>query len=115
MKSLIENKTRKEKERYIFSYLWKKVKNKTEFRSTIYKNWQYIIKLPKKRELFNLQRDKMEKDNLFFNSKSEKLVNILEIKFNSFLSKCRKYEQEYYTYTLNKEKMEKLKSLGYVK
>lgn len=115
LKPLIENKTRKEKERYIFSYLWKKVKNKIEFRSTIYKNWQYIIKLPKKRELFNLQRDKMEKDNLFFNSKSEKLVNILEIKFNSFLSKCRKYEQEYYTYTLNKEKMEKLKSLGYVK
>lgn len=109
---LIEGKEADFEERHLFPYLWKKVRKEIEFRSTIYQKWQFIVLMPKKKELFNLIGDKLEQHNHFF--KGYKIANQLEVKFNEFMKNCKKYKKKTTDFKLDKEKLKKLKSLGYV-
>jgi arylsulfatase A-like enzyme len=109
---LIEGKEKEFRERHLFPYLWKKVKVEIEFRSTLYDKWHFIVRMPKNKELYNLIGDKLETHNHFF--KGFKIAAGLEKKFNEFLKDCTKYKQESSSIKLDKSKLEKLKSLGYV-
>ncbi len=109
---LIEGKEKEFKERHLFPYLWKKVKVEIEFRSTLHDKWHFIVRMPKKKELYNLIGDKLETRNHFF--KGFKIAAGLERKFNEFLKNCKKYKQKSLDIKLDNEKLEKLKSLGYV-
>ncbi len=108
--------TRGEKEkyenRYLFSYLWKRVTNLVEIKATIYKNFHFHNRLSFKKELFNLLLDKGEKKDLFF--KAFKTARKMEKMFEAFLSDARKYKRNSVNYKLNKKRLKKLKTLGYV-
>lgn len=109
---LIEGKEEKYENRYLFSYLWKKVTDLVEFKATIYKNFHFQNKISLKKELFNLLLDQKEKKNIFF--KAFKIARQMELQFEKFYSNCKKYEKISVNYKLNKERLEKLKTLGYV-
>jgi len=109
----IEGKEEDYKDRYLFSYLWKQVKKEVEFKSTLHDKYQFIFQKPKKKELFNLLGDPKETHNLFFKG-GFKMAELLEDKFNDFMKKARKYKQQDTKVKLDKEKLDKLKSLGYI-
>ena len=109
---LIKGEEEKYKNRYLFSYLWKKVTDLVEFKATIYKNFHFQNKISLKKELFNLMLDQKEKKNIFF--KAFKIAREMELQFEKFFSNCKKYEKKSVNYKLNKERLEKLKTLGYV-
>jgi len=109
---LIQGEEEMYENRYLFSYLWKKVTDLVEFKATIYKNFHYQNKISLKKELFNLLLDKKEKKNIFF--KAFKIARQMEVQFEKFFSSCKKYEKKSVNYKLNKERLEKLKTLGYV-
>jgi len=117
----VDNKKTPQDERYLYSYLWKKRRNKNrdkrkifevEFRSTLYKTWHYIIRVPRAGRLFHLVKDRTEQNNVI--KKREKYARILSEKFNTFLKECKKYQQKTIKYKLDKKEAEKLKALGYV-
>jgi choline-sulfatase len=113
--SLIEGEDQLSDNRYIFSYLWKLGTLKTEeieFRSVAYKRMHYILKLPNNRELYNLNSDMREQSNRF--KSHQKTGRYLELKFSQYFKKARKYNPKSVFYQLNRDKLEKLKSLGYV-
>lgn len=109
---LIEGSEKAFEERHLFPYLWKKVKTEIEFRSTLYDKWHFIVRMPKKKELYNLIGDKLETHNHFF--KGFKIAAGLEKKFNEFFKDCKKFKEKKTDFKLDREKMDKLKSLGYV-
>jgi arylsulfatase A-like enzyme len=109
---LIENQEHDLDKRNLYSYLWVKTSDKIEWKSTIYKKWHFVIKLPNSRHLYSLLKDKKEKDNYFF--KGYNTARLLEQRFEDFMKKSKKYQQKSTTYELNEEKTNKLKSLGYV-
>ena len=109
---LVRGEEEKYKNRYLFSYLWKKVTDLVEFKATIYKNFHFQNKISLKKELFNLMLDQKEKKNIFF--KAFKIAREMELQFEKFFSNCKKYEKKSVNYKLNKERLEKLKTLGYV-
>ncbi|MCK5221481.1 MAG: sulfatase-like hydrolase/transferase, partial [Candidatus Aminicenantes bacterium] len=109
---LIQGEEEKFKDRYLFSYLWKKIDVLKINKAVIYKKFHFHNKIPRKKELFNLVLDKMEKKNLFF--KMFKIGREMEKEFEKFFSTCKKYEKKSVNYKLNKERLEKLKTLGYV-
>jgi arylsulfatase A-like enzyme len=98
--------------RNLFCYLWVKTSNIMEWKSTIYKSWHFVIKLPKFRQLYSLLLDKEEKVNKI--EKGEKIARQLETCFNDFMKKSKKYKQKTTKYKLDKKKTDKLKTLGYV-
>ena len=113
---LIEKKKKKAEARFIFSHLWNidsKSKRKLEFKSTIYRKIHFIWRSPSGRELFNLNDDKKERRNRF--SSRQRSARILESKFRLFLKKSKKYNPESVYHRLSDEKLEQLKSLGYVR
>ncbi len=110
--SLFQGKNNNLEDRYLFAYLWKRVRKEIEFKTTIYQKWQFIFQNPKKRELFNLIGDKREQNNLFF--QGYRIARMLEEKFNDFMKKSKKYKQQDLQLKLDEDKMKKLKSLGYV-
>ena len=103
----------KYKNRVLFSHLYKILRTITEYRSIIYKNYQLVWKLPKKRSLYNIKFDKIEKNNII-NQVEKRLVSFLINKFVNFYKTCKKYKGVESSYKLTKEKIKKLKSLGYV-
>ena len=107
-----ENPVNKLEKRSLFSYLWVKTTDEIEWKSTIYKKWHFIIKLPDMKLLYSLLLDKKEKDNKITNARTAALE--LEKRFESFMKKSKKYKQKSATYKLDDKKTEKLKSLGYV-
>jgi len=74
--------------RNLFCYLWIKTKDILEWKSTIYKKWHFIIKLPKSRYLYSLLLDKKELDNRF--KGGQKIAWQLEKRFNVFMKKSKK-------------------------
>jgi choline-sulfatase len=103
-------------ERFIFSHLWNIVSEthkKIEYKATIYQRIHFILRSPSQRELYDLHNDKKERHNRFHIS--QKSARILESKFKSFMKSCRKYNPESIYYRLSDEKLEKLKSLGYLR
>ena len=109
---LIEGKEEDFKDRYLFPYLWKSVKKVVEFKSTIFRKWQFIFTRPKKRELFNLIGDKLEQHNHYF--KGFKIARGLEKQFEEFMKASKKYKKKSSNIKLDQDNLEKLKSLGYV-
>jgi choline-sulfatase len=109
---LIENQKHDLESRNIYSYLWVKTGKKIEWKSTIYKNWHFVIQLPNSRQLYSLLKDRKERDNQFF--KGYNTARLLEQRFEDFMKKSKKYRQKSTTYKLDEEKTNQLKSLGYV-
>ena len=99
--------------RNLFSYLWVKMQDTIEWKSTIYKNWHFVIKLPDIRHLFSLLLDKKEADNKIEEGKA--IAVQLEKRFEESMKNSKKYKQESAKVKLDKKKTDKLKSLGYVK
>ncbi|MCK4835699.1 MAG: sulfatase, partial [Candidatus Aminicenantes bacterium] len=113
---LIYNEKKKPDERFIFSHLWNIVSEthkKIEFKATIYRQIHFMIRSPLKRELYDLYNDKKERNNRFITNR--KSARTLESKFNLFMKKCKKYNPESIYYRLSDEKLERLKSLGYIR
>ena len=98
--------------RNIFSYLWVKTKEEIHWKSTIYKKWHFIMKMPEFRFLYSLLLDKKELDNRF--AKAMATAMELEKRFEAFMKKSKKFKQKSAQYKLDKKKTDKLKSLGYV-
>ena len=116
---LIRDETNNLDNRYIFSYLWKKWATDTpgsffevEYRSAIYKTWHYQIKLPQRRQLFNLMRDTKERNNRVRQGK--KIAALLEVKFNDYFKTSKKFQQQTTDFQLDEEALKKLKQLGYI-
>jgi choline-sulfatase len=113
---LIRKPENKVEQRFIFSYLWKLGEEKgsdIEFRSVVYKRLHLMMRFPDKRELYDLLRDSGEKNDRFITN--QKSARYLELKFSRFYKKCKKFNPESIYYQLNKEKVDKLKTLGYVR
>ncbi len=109
---LIKGEAADYKKRFIFSYLFKKIRHKVEYKAVIYKDLHYMSYLSDKEELYNFKMDKFEKLNHIL--KSLKTAKILKFKFEDFKKRSKKYLRRSENYKLNKEKIEKLKSLGYI-
>ncbi|MCK4944551.1 MAG: sulfatase [Candidatus Aminicenantes bacterium] len=112
---LIEKTEELPDQRHLFSYLWRlgtPEREEIEFRSVVYKRMHYILKLPNSRELYNLNSDTQEQSNRF--GSHQKSGRYLELKFSQFLKKAKKYNPKTVFYKLSQDKLEKLKSLGYV-
>lgn len=100
--------------RDLFSHLWVKTAEAepVEWRSSIYKTWHFMMKMPDSRHLYSLLTDPREQENLWANAM--KTAMELEKRFNAFLKTCRKFKQQTTKYKQNKKETDKLKSLGYV-
>lgn len=98
--------------RNIYSYLWVKMESKLEWKSTVYKKWHFAMKLPDVRHIFSLIKDQKEHDNLITDAAA--VAFDLEKRFNQFQANSKKYKQQSRKVKLDKEKTNKLKSLGYV-
>jgi len=105
--------------RNLFSYLWVKTKGgkintlkEIEWKTTIYKKWHLIIKMPEKRRLYSLLLDKKERENKF--EAARDTAAQLEKRFENFMKKSKKYKQKSVKHKLDKKETDKLKSLGYV-
>jgi len=109
---LIEGKETDLGKRNLFAYLWVKMKDTIEWRSTIYKKWHYIFKLPDGKHLYSLLKDKKEQHNQA--SRAKDVLVELEKRFNNFMKNCKKYKQQSEKIRLDKKKTDQLKSLGYV-
>ncbi|MCI0471309.1 MAG: sulfatase-like hydrolase/transferase, partial [Candidatus Aminicenantes bacterium] len=109
---LIEGRENDFEDRFLFPYLWKMVKKEIEFRAVLHKKWHFIVQMPKKKEIFNLIGDKLETHNHYFDA--YKLAEMMEKKFSLFMKESKKYKQETSNFKLDREKLKKLKSLGYV-
>jgi arylsulfatase A-like enzyme len=109
---LMEGKETELGKRDIFSHLYLKTNDVVEWKSTIYKKWHSIVKLPSIHYLFSLLKDKKEQNNIY--EVGKKIAMELEERFDQFRKKSRKFEQRSSTIKLDKKKTDKLKSLGYV-
>lgn len=115
-----EKNNSQENERYIFSHLLKHSRENdgtmAYHKATIYQDWKYIFvdKFQKeyRRELFNLKQDYNEQNNIY--AKKMPLANMLFAKFTEFEKKCKKFPQETQKMDLDKNKIEELKTLGYI-
>lgn len=112
LKPVIDGQDHDLEKRDIFSHLWVKANDVTEWRSTIYKKWHSILKMPDVHFLFSLLKDKKEQNNLYDTAKD--IAAELGKRFDSFRAKSKKFKQESSTLKLDKKKTDKLKSLGYV-
>ncbi len=110
--SLLKGDKEKFKDRYIYSHLWKKSDTIKESKATIFKNFHFHLRISGQREVFNFKFDKMERKNIYF--RVFKIAKEMEKMFDKFLSESKKYKKEVVNYKMSKERLEKLKTLGYV-
>ena len=87
--------------------------------SVIYNQWHYIKALPNlekkfEQHLFDLKHDFLQKQNLFFELSSTKIIKKLKNLYLSFYRKCIKFKPSINNYYTNKKEMDRLKTLGYV-
>ena len=106
------NDKKYEKNRYIFSYLWKKIDKVKEFKAVIFHKYHYIENNKGDKFLFDMSNDKKEKFNIY--SLHPETALLLRKKFYHFFRNSRKYQSKKTSVTLDKEKLKILKSLGYV-
>ena len=109
---LVENKKNDLDKRNLYSYLWVQSRTSFEWKSTIYKNWHFVLNLPASRYLFSLLLDQGERENKF--KQAADIAAQLEKRFDAFMKKSKKYKQKSAKYKLDKKKTDKLKTLGYV-
>jgi arylsulfatase A-like enzyme len=108
------------RDRYIFSHLLKHNPNRDGtvaiHRATIYHEWEFIsadiFQQEHRTELFNMKEDPREQDNVL--DRNPALADRLNAAFTDFEKTCKKFQQESRNLELDKDKMEELKSLGYV-
>ncbi|MCP4220829.1 MAG: sulfatase [bacterium] len=109
---LVEKKPNELDKRNIFAHLWVKTKDVVEWKTTIYKSWHFLNKLPEMRRLFSLLLDPKEKENRY--QKGKEIADQLEKRYEDFVKVCRKFKARTFNIKLDKKKTDKLKSLGYV-
>jgi arylsulfatase A-like enzyme len=109
---LIESRKNKLNERYLYSHLWKNIRTVVEFKATIHKNWHFIMDPQKNNFLYDMSNDRKERENLY--SAHKELTEKLKKKFIEFYINSKKYTRKKVRIKLTKEKLKKLKSLGYV-
>jgi arylsulfatase A-like enzyme len=114
------------KSRYLFSYLLrrnpmifapdkmrsKKFDERHIVKATIFKNWKYIVTNDVSKELYNLEIDPEESDNIHETYRI--IADYMASKLAAFEETCKKYKQESLDIELDKEKLEELKGLGYM-
>lgn len=105
--------------RPVFSHLKIHVKTKTsnlftsEWRSVIQGPWHYLWQLPDRELLFALDIDSPEKTNRAGSKK--KITEQMKTHALQFLNQTRGFQQERIRHHLNREEIEHLESLGYIK
>jgi choline-sulfatase len=112
--------------RYIFSHLilsyQDKLKNqmvRATFKSIVNDKWKYIFRFKEetgtifRRQLFNLDLDPGEKNNIY--EENKKVASRLVSKYLKFEKNCKRYQSKKSKPNLDKEKMDELRTLGYVK
>lgn len=109
-------------QRYLFSHLvhrrWLGKGNirKTIYHSTVFGNWKHIVTSRDgkiiKNELFDLEKDPLEKLNLF--SGNREITNRLFARYRAFEKSCRKFQQAIKRLKLDNKQKKELKTLGYV-
>lgn len=109
---MMENREHDLDKRDLFAYLWVKMSDTLEWKSTIYKKWHFIIKYPQARHLYSLLMDLKEEDNKYEEGRQTALE--LEKRFEVSMKTSQKYKQKSTKVKLDKKKTDKLKSLGYV-
>jgi choline-sulfatase len=109
---LMEGKETELGKRDIFSHLYLKTNDVVEWKSTVYKKWHSVVKLPSIHYLFSLLKDKKEQNNVY--EVGKKIAIELEKRFDQFRQGSLKFKQQSSTIKLDKKKTDKLKSLGYV-
>lgn len=124
---LINGKESDNENRDLFGHLilrYRDQEDKTKIRKAIFKSvlsdhWQYIFRYNDavnsifSRELFNLGEDPAGTINLYekFKTVAGRMLHLL----GSFEKKCKRFSSRSRKMNLDKEKMEELRSLGYVK
>jgi arylsulfatase A-like enzyme len=123
---LIKGKEKQDKNRDLFGHLIlryrdkeKKTLKKAVFKSVLSTGWQYIFRYNDvtnyifKRELFNLAADPAGSENLYEKNKTVagRMLHLLGI----FEKNCKRFSSRSRKMDLDKEKMEELRTLGYVK
>ncbi len=89
------------------------------FKSIVNDEWKYIFRFKEdtgtifKRQLFNLHLDPGEQNNVY--DKNKKIASRLVSKYLRFEKNCKRYNSKKKKAKLDKEKIDELKSLGYVK
>jgi arylsulfatase A-like enzyme len=83
-----------------------------EFRSVVYKNWHYQIRMPLKRQLFSLINDGQEKINLI--DKGSDIATLMQVTFNKAMSEGKEFTHQTTDINLDKKELEKLGQIGYI-
>lgn len=99
---------------HLFCHMGKDKKNwGIDWKAVIHENWHYIYKTPiKKEEMYDLNSDKLETENLSIKNKI--ISRKLKTELMNFLQNCKKYkEQEVYLF-LKQKRNQDLKTLGYL-
>ena len=116
LKTLIQGKGGYDRHRYLFSHLdrIRKQKGDLKFISTISGEWKLIYQTGGEgRELYNLKEDPGEKRNAYVEVAGT--ADLLLSEFLKFEKNCKKFSKKKVEILLDKEKIEELKALGYVK
>jgi len=115
--SLIGNDPGQESRRVIYSHLQLKMAGQPDqiAISAISESWKFIRNLNGSNELFNLEKDFLEKQSWFGQPGYGKIAAGLEMQFISFEKKSPKFEKQTAPYTLDQKMLEELKALGYIK
>lgn len=121
---LIRGNAMEAKSRFLFSHLIHNYRSKNGFKKTIFKSiihddWKHIFcynettKKHYRKELFDLSADPGEERNLY--EKNNKTASQLLFKLNTFEKNCIRFTSKIKNINLDKEKIDELKSLGYVR
>ena len=120
LKPMLSGKKVSKDREFVFSHLNRILINQSnkeiiygEYISCIYQNWHFMKRLPSGRFLFDLKNDWLQKRNMV--RKESEMAKMLEDAFYKFDRSCKKYEGESEKVFLDKNMLEKLKSLGYIK
>lgn len=112
---LIENNTQAIQEmekRDLYSHLWVDTQEKFEWKSTIYKQWHFLMKYPDSMHLYFIKTDPKEQDNKI--AQGMQTAQELNNRFDQFRKTCPKSRQITHSLKLDKKETDKLKSLGYI-
>ncbi len=101
--------------RYIFSHLvdGNNVEQALESFCVIKNHLHYFMNFSKGKYLFNLKLDPQERYNVIVNRKRK--AELLKMNYKKFRTNCFKYKKNIVNVKIDKDKMKRLKTLGYIK
>jgi arylsulfatase A-like enzyme len=115
--SLIGHDPSQKSRRVIYSHLQLKTAGQPDriAISALSESWKFIRNLNGSNELFNLEKDFLEKQSWYGQPGYREIAASLETQFLTFEKKCPKFEKQTASYAPSQKWLEKLKALGYVK